>query len=307
MSQPRLWNDPEAFAAQARRIPACAPGVPRAVFLVTPLGFRLAAESARDNAYMQMATGVDAGRALAQHLALAQQLARAGIPVASFAGSPNTPDAVFPNNVFASAPGRLVVGAMRHAVRQREAERADIRAWFRDLLGYSEIDLSGRGFVAELTGSLVIDRSRGIGYCGLSERCDRAGAAAMAQAFGLREVLLFDLAPGEYHTNVVMSALDGRGLLICPEGFADRRVASAIAAIHGRASVLIDAEEKAGYVGNCIALGADGLWMSACAARRLKPASRAAIESLRLHIHAVELDELEKAGGSLRCMIGEVY
>ena len=307
MPQPRLWNDPEAFAACVRQMPARTPGVPRAVFLVTPVGFHLAAESARDNAYMQMAAGVDADRALAQHLALAQALARAGIPVASFAGHPQTPDAVFPNNVFATAPGRLVVGAMRHAVRQREAQRDDIRAWFRDLLGYRQIDLSGRGLVAELTGSLVIDRSRGVGYCGLSERCDRAGAAAMAEAFGLREVLLFDLAAGEYHTNVVMSALDGRGLLICPDGFADRQVAHAIAGIHGAAPVLIDADEKAAYAGNCIALGENGLWMSACAARALKPASRAAIAALGMRIHAVELDELEKAGGSLRCMIGEIY
>ncbi len=41
-----------------------------------------------------------------------------------------TPDAVFPNNVFATAPGRLIVGRMRHPVRQREAERADIRGFF---------------------------------------------------------------------------------------------------------------------------------------------------------------------------------
>lgn len=307
MSQPRLWNDPEAFAAHARQLPQRAPGVPRAVFLVTPMGFHLAAESARDNAYMQMAAGVDAGRALAQHLALAQLLARAGIPVSSFAGHPDTPDAVFPNNVFATAPGRLIVGAMRHAVRQREAQREDIRAWFRDVLGYREIDLSRHGFVAELTGSLVIDRSRGIGYCGMSERCDRTGAAAMARAFGLRDLLLFDLAPGEYHTNVVMSALDGRGVLICPEGFADHRVADAIISIHAAASVVIDAAEKAGYAGNCIALGEAGLWMSACAARSLKPATRDAIAALGMRIHAVELDELEKAGGSLRCMIGEIY
>lgn len=307
MSEPRIWNDPDAFAAHARQLPRRAPGVPRGVFLVTPVGFHLAAESARDNAYMQMAAGVDAGRALAQHLALAQQLARAGIPVSSFAGHPDTPDAVFPNNVYATAPGRLIVGAMRHAVRQREARRGDIRAWFRDLLGYREIDLSGRGFVAELTGSLVIDRSRGIGYCGLSERCDRDGAAAMAHAFGLDEVLLFDLAPGEYHTNVVMSALDGRGVLICPDGFADRRVAEAIIGIHGAASIVIDAGEKAAYAGNCIALGEAGLWMSACAARSLRPDTRDAIAALGLQIHAVELDELEKAGGSLRCMIGEIY
>ena len=301
----RLWDDPDAFAATLRALPVRRPGVPRGVFLVAPADFRLARESASDNAYMQMAQTVDAQRAAAQHQALASALARAGIPTHIFPGDPDTPDAVFPNNVFATAPGRLIVGAMRHAVRQREADRADIRAWFRDLLGYRQIDLSAQPLVAELTGSLVIDRARGIGYCGLSERCDRAGAAAMARAFDLDHVLVFELATGEYHTNVVMSALAGRGLLLCPDGFADAAVAAALARLDG--SVVIDSEEKAGYVGNCIALGERGLWMSACALGALRSATRKAIEAHGLAIHSVELDELEKAGGSLRCMIGEVY
>ena len=41
---------------------------------------------------------------------------------------------------------------------------------------------------------MVVDRARGIGFCGLSERCDEAGAARMHDAFGLRATLLFDLA-----------------------------------------------------------------------------------------------------------------
>lgn len=301
----RLWDDPDAFAATLRSLPVRRPGVPRGVFLVAPADFHLARESASDNAYMQMAQAVDAQRAAAQHQALASALARAGIPTHIFPGDPDTPDAVFPNNVFATVPGRLIIGAMRHAVRQREADRADIRAWFRDLLGYRQVDLSAQPLVAELTGSLVIDRARGIGYCGLSERCDRTGAAAMARAFDLDHVLVFELATGEYHTNVVMSALAGRGLLLCPDGFADAAVAAALARLDG--SVVIDGEEKAGYVGNCIALGEHGLWMSACALGAMRPATRKAIEAHGLAVHSVELDELEKAGGSLRCMIGEVF
>ena len=303
----RLWDDPHAFAAAVRTVPVRAVGVPRGVFLIAPAEFHLATESARDNAYMQMEQPVDPQRASAQHQGLARALARAGIPTHCFPGHPDTPDAVFPNNVFATAPGRLIIGAMRHPVRQREAERADIRAWFRNLLHYREIDLSAQAIVAELTGSLVIDRARGVGYCGLSERCDRAGAAAMARAFGLDHVLVFELAKGEYHTNVVMSALAGRGLLLCPEGFADARVAEALASIDRNATVLIDSAEKLGYAGNCIALGEHGLWMSTSAERALRPSTCNAIESLGLAIHSVELDELEKAGGSLRCMIGEIY
>ncbi len=106
MSQPCLWNDPDAFAAHVRQLPARVSGVPRAVFLVTPVAFHLAAESARDNAYMQMAAGVDAGRALAQHLALAQLLARAGIPVPALLFW--SPEGVL---VFESAAGRPLAGA----------------------------------------------------------------------------------------------------------------------------------------------------------------------------------------------------
>ena len=114
----------------------------RAVFLVAPADFTLAAESARDTRYMDMSLDVDALRAVAQHGALAQAL-RADVPVITFPGDPATPDAVFPNNVFGTAPGRLVVGRMRHPVRQREAGRNDIRAFFGDVLGYDVIVLSG--------------------------------------------------------------------------------------------------------------------------------------------------------------------
>src|SRR3546814_4406181 len=89
--------------------------------------------------------------------------------------------------------------------------------FFRDVLGYAETDLSGQPHPCELTGALVIDRARGLGFCGLSERCDEAGARLMHDAFGLRATLLFDLAPGEYHTNVVLAVLPGRAALVCPD------------------------------------------------------------------------------------------
>lgn len=303
----KLHADPHTFLAAAR---ACLPrhaGVPRGVFLVNPAEFRLATESARDNAYMQMHAGIDPGCALAQHQALAAALACAGIPVLVFPGDPATPDAVFPNNVHASVAGRLVVGSMRHPVRRREAMRPDIRAFFADVLGYRCIDLSLVPCVAELTGSLVIDRARNIGFCGLSERCDPAGAAAMAEAFGLDHTLVFPLARGEYHTNVVMSALAGRGVVYCAEGFADAAVPACLEALYGDGAIRIGATEKSAFVGNCIALGERGLWMSQCALQALTDATRQGMARLGFELHAVELSELEKAGGSLRCMIGEIY
>jgi len=283
-----------------------AAGCARAAFLVTPLGFNLAAQSASDNRYMAMDAGVDPNAALAEHAALARRVSNL-MPTVCFPGDAATPDAVFPNNVFATAPGRSVIGRMRHAVRRREAQRPDIRGFFRDIVGYEEVDLSTMVGTAELTGSLVIDRARGIGYCGLGERCDEAGAAAMHAAFGLRLTFCFDLAPGEYHTNVVMSVLAGRALVIAPDGFADPAVAAAIADAYAPHTVTLDAAQKADYAGNCIALSEDTVWMSERAAASLRPAQRAALADGGFRIEAVALAEIEKAGGSLRCCVGEIY
>lgn len=282
--------------------PICA----RGVFLVAPEGFTLAEQSASDNAYMDMAVRVDAHRALAQHRNLQRALSRR-IPTVCFPGDPATPDAVFPNNVFATAAGRLVLGHMRHPVRQVEAERSDIRGFFTQVLGYEEIDLRAQPGICELTGSIVIDRGRGVGYCGLSERCDEIGAAAMAQAFGLAELVPYALASGEYHGNVVMSVLASRAMVLCPEGLADPAAGEAIAARYGEGAILLAAEEKNAFAANCIALTDDAVFMSECAADALRPATRAALERNGFAIEAVALDEIEKAGGSLRCCVAEIF
>lgn len=287
-------------------VPVVLPTCARAAFLVAPEGFALAVQSASDNAYMDMAVRVDADRALAQHRGLQRALSRR-LPTLCFPGDPATPDAVFPNNVFATAPGRLILGHMRHPVRQAEAQRSDIRGFFTQVLGYAEIDLRTQPGICELTGSMVIDRGRGIGYCGLSERCDEAGAAAMAQAFGLAELQPFTLAAGEYHGNVVMSVLASRAVVVCPEGFAGPAVGEAIAARYGAGAIMLTAEEKNAFAANCIALTDDAVFMSERAADALRPVTRAALERNGFAIEAVALDEIEKAGGSLRCCVAEIF
>ncbi|MGE0639263.1 MAG: arginine deiminase-related protein [Thermoanaerobaculia bacterium] len=285
-------------------LPAAAPTA-RAAFLVSPIGFRLADESASDNHYMDLGVDVSEERALLEHNRLARALGST-LPVLTLPGDPATPDAVFPNNVFATVPGKLIVGSMRHPVRRREAERKDVRELFSALAGYKVVDLPS-SVVAELTGPLVIDRARNLGFCGLSERCDRRGAEAMHEAFGLDLTFVFDLAPGEYHTNVVMSVLAGRALVVHAASFADPAVPRAIAGLYEPAVIWLDDREKAAFVGNCIALSATDLWMSGGAAAALTPAHRGELDQLGFRIHSVPLDEIEKGGGSLRCCVAEIF
>jgi len=84
------------------------PAVANAAFLVSPNGFSLAAESASDNRYMDLASQPDPRRALAEHADLARRLSE-DVPLITFPGDPEAMDGVFPNNVFATVPGRLII------------------------------------------------------------------------------------------------------------------------------------------------------------------------------------------------------
>jgi hypothetical protein len=306
-----LTRDPAAFLDFARTCaPDFGPATARAAFLVAPDGFARAEQSATDNRYMHDDADFDAGCANTQHHELQRALS-SELPVICFPGDADTPDALFPNNAFATARvggvPRLIVGRMRHAVRQRETTRRDIRDFFTQVVGYETLDLSTQSHPCELTGSLVIDRARGLGFCGLSERCDEAGAAHMHQAFGLRATLMFDLAPGEYHANVVLAVLAGRAALMCPRGFADANVADAIAALYAPHGIRLSPTEHAAFAGNAIAVAADSVWMSAGADAALTPATRNGLADAGFRVRSVALDAIEAAGGSLRCCVAEIF
>lgn len=275
--------------------------------LISPEGFRLVDHSSPDNVYVQWGSEVDPERALAQHRELQRTLEMCGVPVRVIPGAPELPDGVFPNNAFATVHRRLVVGAMRHPLRRPETLREDVRSYFRDELHYEVWDLGEEEVVAEMTGPLVIDRARGIGFCGMTERVNVRGAEAMHHALGLRLTYRFDLQATEYHTNVIMAILAGRTCVLHPGSLADQEIVDAIVDFYSGHVLLLDDDEKAAFAGNCIAATPDDVLMSGRAVRSLRPASRQFFEANGFRIHGVEVDELEKAGGSLRCMVAEVF
>ncbi len=302
-----IVDSPQAFrnAIAGGRFPVAYPTAARAVFLVSPLGFQLAEESATDNRYMDLGAHTSEERAIVEHAHLARALA-ATLPAFTLPGDPETPDALFPNNVFATTENKLIVGSMRHEVRRKEARRQDVQDLFTGLVAKQIATLPG-DCVAELTGPLIIDRGRGIGFCGLTERCDRKGAEAMHAAFGLDLTFVFELDPAEYHTNVVMSVLASRALVIHPPSFGDPEVPRAIASLYGDRVLELTDAEKAAFAGNCIALSERDVWMSTAAAEALSPQHRADLAAWGFDLKSVPLDEIEKAGGSLRCCVAEIY
>jgi hypothetical protein len=286
--------------------PSDSPAVPRGIIMVEPADFFVSSETSPDNRYLDTGQTANPERALFQYRQLLQLIRDSGLRVKSFPGDPEHPDGIFPNNVFATIPGRLIIGAMLYAGRRAEADRKDIREHFSSR-GYETVDLSGKGCVAELTGPLVLDRARRVGFCGRSRRVNRSGVRAMHGAFALRLTFEFELKPDEYHTNVLMSVLAGRACVIHPEAFVDENVPLAIAGAYPGRTLFIDRKEKDAFAGNCIALTASDLFMSQAGVDALRPTSLAKLESWGFVLHSTELDEIEKAGGSLRCMIAEVF
>jgi hypothetical protein len=303
-----IVRTPQEFLEQLKNkdSPANSPAFANAVMMVEPANFSVSAESAVDNHYMNLDDGVDAQLALRQSCDLAALLAAKGIEVVSFPGDPNTPDAIFPNNVFASTSDHLIIGHMLHPGRQAEAEREDIRSYFQSR-DYGTIDLSQSDCVAELTGVLNIDHARQIGFCGLTGRVDEAGLAAMDDAFDLKMTFSFELQPEEYHSNVIMMVLASSACVIHPDAFVDKLVPEAIEEAFPERTLLLSKAEKNAFAGNCIALTDSDLFMSQTGIDALRPASRDALESWGFTIHGTRLDEIEKAGGSLRCMLAEIF
>lgn len=304
-----IVTSPDAFRQELADdwLIADSPAVPRAVFLVEPADFRLSRQAAQDNSYMDLTVGVNPSLALAQHRRLTDEIAACGVPVIRFPGRVENPDDLFPNNVFGTIPGRFIVGSMLHPERRQEAERPDIRAFFSDLMEYPTVDLSERDLVAELTGALVMDRARRLGFCGMTRRVDEAGCLAMHEAFEQALTFRFELQPEEYHTNVVMSVLASRALVICPEAFIDPDVPAAIAEAFPGHVLEITSAEKEAFAGNCLAVTFRDLFISATAWNALAPEKRRKLEEWDFRVHPVDLDEIEKAGGSLRCCIGEIF
>ena len=278
-----------------------------AALLVNPSGMAISAQSAQDNFYIDTSVDLDSERAHRQHQDVARKLQDLGVPVIQFSGLAGLDDGIYPNNVFGTVPGRFIIGKMFHQVRQQEATRNDIRQFFTEVLRYDLVDLSQETCSAELTGALVIDRSYQVGYCGLSNRADERGCQLMHEAFKLQLTLQFDLVPEEYHSNFVLAILAGRVCVLHEQAFADPEIPKVLSKAYLDRTIKLSDEEKNAFAANCIAVSERDVLMSQTSFTALSEATRAAFEANGMNLHYVDIDELEKAGGSLRCLIAEIF
>ena len=238
--------------------------------------------------------------------------------------SPDTPDALFPNNWFALLPKYQAVLFPMFAPNRRAERNTRIFDALRNL-GHDVLvvkDYSSHeqnDMFLEGTGSMVLDHQNRIAYCALSPRANRELFYQFCTDFEYKPIPFYAYQTVRnkrlliYHTNVIM-ALGVTFAVICLEAIDSlkERVLLHDSLTHsGKDVIAISEEQVTQFAGNMLALsskeGIPLLVMSSRAHAALLPEQ---IQKLSKHatlVHSPIPTIEDLGGGSVRCMMAEVF
>lgn len=297
------------------------------VLLVRPHEFGRNEAAARSNTFMHDPDDPSseiARRALEEFDGLAARLAQAGVQVLVVEDDLHLPDSVFPNNWVSfhePVAGVPVVITYPMATPARRLERREtIIDRVREITpGHLERialgDLEQEGEFLEGTGSLVLDRRRGVAFACRSVRTTARALQVWAEATGY-EVVAFDADDGRgvpiYHTNVML-AIGARFAVVCSESIPDAAQRSMVLdRLRDLDKVVVDISitQMGGMCANILELRAPGggsvLAMSERAWRSFTTSQQSMLMSFATPVVAPIPTIEHVGGGSVRCMIAEI-
>ena len=238
--------------------------------------------------------------------------------------SPQTPDALFPNNwISFHHPSTLITYPMFALNRQLEVNEGPIDFLqtkgfsFQNLIDYTSHISSG--VFLEGTGSMVLDRSNYIAYCTLSTRTNQKLITKFCQEMGYKAVVFsaFQTYNNQrlpiYHTNVMMSVgMDFA--MVCLDAIDDQNERQALVASLSETNKTILPLTEAQihqFAGNVLELRTgNGKRLLAMSTTAFKALTVEQIEHLsdRMTIVHSPLPTIEQlGGGSARCMMAEIF
>ncbi len=230
----------------------------------------------------------DPGRALTQHAELVATLERLGVRVVRVRPTEETPYQVFTRDVVIGGLGEPLLATLREPLRQPE-----LAAVRRALEEASIPFVESRGGCLE--GGDVVAHGCEV-FVGIGDRTDRAAADWLRErCYGEYDVHVLEMKPGFLHLDMIFNVLgDDRCVL-----FAAAFSPDAARLIRERFSerLEVDATEQRGRSTNFLPIGEGLVVASTTMAARVRDYIRAGGSELFL----VEFDEIQKAGGSVRC------
>jgi N-dimethylarginine dimethylaminohydrolase len=247
------------------------------------------------NPWMDPGTTVDVELAVKQWTRLRETLVDLGHTVHVMPAQPGLPDMVFAANGAFSVEGVVYGARFRHPQRSAEADHhkafyAEQKSW--RFVAPTEVN-EGEGDFAYLPGRLG-----GLVLAGHGFRTDLKAHAEVQVALG-RAVLSLQLTdPRFYHLDVALAALDDHTITYYPGAFAEPTRQILRNAFPD--AVVADEEDALAFGLNLISDGRHAVLNSEATglAAKLRAAGYEPVP--------VELSELKKGGGSVRCCIAEL-
>lgn len=291
--------------------------------MIEPLSFGLNPEILDDNDFVVHTKADDPNIAVQAHdefARLHQLLEQNHIKVTVVPGAliPPMPDAIFPNNWFSTQANSTLVIYPMMATSRRLERRPDIIATLQSRYS-NTIDLTPheqQGFCLEGTGSLVLDRVNHVAYAALSKRTSLDLLKKWCAMFGYRAVPFTAIGPGGlpiYHTNIIISVATSY-VVVCLGAItnAEERLQVIESLLNtGHRIIDISLDQLRQFCGNVLELtnthGKRLLVCSASAHNAFSPLQRQAIEQ-DSEILVANVSTIERVGGgSVRCMLAELF
>lgn len=240
------------------------------------------------NPWMDPHVRVDGDRARAQWDALVTTLRFAGASVEVLEARPGLPDMVFTANHGIATGSTFLRAEMR--TPQRAAEPDHTARWFA-VRGW-RVASHDAGAVQEGIGDAL--PLGGAVVAGTGQRSNVAAVRAIAAAGSCRVVPVRLPDPRWYHMDLALCPLDERRAIVHPAAF-DAAGRAAVARLVDEPLVLDD-DEASTFAANSVVVGRTVV-MPDCPVRVGRQ-----LEAWGFDVAVVDVSEIEKAGGAVRCM-----
>lgn len=248
------------------------------------------------NPFMDPADQPDPVRAMEQWQVMVHVLRALGARVDVLAQRADSPDMVYAMNLGlaladeSGRPDHVVLSHMRYA--ERRAERRSAVPWFAEH-GYAvrQVGADGIGPCFEAGDAFAFGDALVVGF---GPRTEELGLKVLAAEIGVRVRGLRITHPAMYHLDLAFCPLDDRRAIVCPDAF-DGPSAQALLDLVPE-PLVIDEAEALIFCANSVVVGRTVV-MPAC-----PPRVRAQLEAWGFEVVLLELGELHKGGGSVRCL-----
>lgn len=298
------------------------------ILMVRPSSFRINSQTTSNN-YFQKTTHLNDAQVLEKACLefdnLVSLLLSNGIPVNVFQDDLvlDTPDSIFPNNWISFHSNKRIAIYPMYAYNRR-LERNDKIIKFIESKGikidiindYS--DAENHNLFLEGTGSMVLDRLNKKSYCSLSERTSESLIEEFCDEFNYMPIVFNSYQNINkkrkliYHTNVMMCVAN-KYSIICLESIdskIDKQIVIKSLKDDNKEIIEISEIQLNSFAGNMIELVFENksfLIMSSQAYKSLTKNQIQKIEKFSKIIHS-SVETIENCGGgSVRCMIAEVF